>query len=274
MNVISPRGWSAQVNYDQWTDPYTPDDKIILHYGGGDQSGAYDGPHREAEILRAWERYHLSRGWRGLAYGWAVGMSGAVYRARGWNSYGAHRGDLEPDGIPENAEGVPVVFILGGDQQPTVEALASFEQLRSEVIEARIGRVPLYGHREIAELGTGTETQCPGEHVMDYIEAERVEESNMSFLPLRKGDGKGNREFKRSDVAAVQALLNRAYRAKLTEDGVYGEKTAAAIAEHVGGNGNSFYGSLFDDLIYAVARKAADDKAGAKHTHNVEVKLK
>ena len=183
----SPSEWSAQVDYDSWSDLAVPKDKVVVHYGGnpsfaGDAERAaekgYGWPTFEVEraALRIYEQGHLSRGWRGLAYGWAIGQSGNVYRARGWNIYGAHRGDLEPDGIPENQEGIPVLFLLGGDQVPTAASLESLEWLTKKLeadSRAFVNPLPMYGHKEIAELGTGTTTGCPGVHLTAYVQARR-----------------------------------------------------------------------------------------------------
>jgi hypothetical protein len=83
-------------------------------------------------------------------------------------------------------------------------------------------------------------------------------EEDTVFLPIREGDGIGARAFKRSDVAAIQAMLNRAYNAGVTEDGKYGPQMKAAVKTHTGSpDGESFYGSLFDDLIWAIAQKVS-----------------
>lgn len=171
---LSPTQWGAKVDYDEWTDRYTPDDKIIIHYGGGSAYKTNDLA-SEARVLRSFEQTHLNKGWRGLAYGWAIGNSGTIYRGRGFNSYGAHQGDLDEDGIFENSEGIPVVFILGVDETPSVAALASFANLRTVTLEPRAGRkLPVYGHKEIAELGSGTITTCPGPPLMAHIKIERI----------------------------------------------------------------------------------------------------
>lgn len=85
-------------------------------------------------------------------------------------------------------------------------------------------------------------------------------EEDMALLPMRKGDGTGSRESKKSDVAWVQRMLNRAYGAGLTTDGNYGPKTSAAIAKYLPDpnvNGDTFTGNrmgrLMDDFIRATA---------------------
>jgi len=84
----------------------------------------------------------------------------------------------------------------------------------------------------------------------------------MTFLPLTKGDGLDeDRLHKRSDVAVVQALINRAFGTmRLIEDGVYGVNMSSRIVElgiqdsQAGpdtamGKGELFTGSMFGRLI-------------------------
>ncbi len=84
-----------------------------------------------------------------------------------------------------------------------------------------------------------------------------IEEKNMPMLPLRRGDGMGAFEYKKSDVGAVQAMMNRAFNAGLKADGMYGDATVAAVKKYLGDSGEAVYGNLYDDLIDAVAVVAA-----------------
>ncbi len=185
---ILPLEWGARIDYTKWPDAYTPDEGIAVHYGGGANiagdavraAGAgFAWPSLEVErfMLRRWEALHLGKGWRGLAYGFAIGQSGRVYIIRGWASYGAHLGDVDGDGISNNKEQIPVVFILGKGQLPTELALAAFRRLREhmEIVTGRRssrhlepaefgtdgcpGCLYLRGHREVQGLNS---TSCPG----------------------------------------------------------------------------------------------------------------
>ncbi|KKL18404.1 hypothetical protein LCGC14_2475840, partial [marine sediment metagenome] len=76
-------------------------DKVVVHWGGA--PGPPITKAGERRLLRGWQRFHIeSRGWRDIAYNYAVGNSGTLYRLRGWNPSGATSGDFEGDGIPEN----------------------------------------------------------------------------------------------------------------------------------------------------------------------------
>lgn len=82
------------------------------------------------------------------------------------------------------------------------------------------------------------------------------EGDTMAFLPMKELDGIGNREFKKSDVAALQEMINEAYNAGLTKDGQYGPATKAAVKKFVikdrDGDGGFFYGNLWTDLLIAL----------------------
>lgn len=189
----APSEWGATKDYDSWTDPYIDKDGLVIHYGGGaNTAGSVTGVYAEqiddeTAVLRGWERYHVGtrdpetgelisgQGWRGLAYNWAIGQSGRLYRVRSWALNGAHWGndDIDEDGIPANAEKIAVVFILGGDQIATPEAIATFERLRAW-LETELGRpLTLHGHGEVAASGSRVDyTGCPGP-LQSYVEANR-----------------------------------------------------------------------------------------------------
>ena len=78
------------------------------------------------------------------------------------------------------------------------------------------------------------------------------------MLPLKYGDGRqGDRYDKRSDVALMQAMMNRAYGTTLAEDGIYGDEVAEAVRTHLGDNGQVVYGKLYAKLEWAHAVAAA-----------------
>ena len=260
--ALSPFDWRAKRDYDKWSDRFTPDDGIAIHHGGGGNYPAHNAPFTKtkeiAQILN-WERYHLGKGWRGLAYGWAIGMTGTIYRIRGWNRYGAHLGDVDGDGVANNDEVIPVLFIMSSDRtKPTPEALAAFERLRA-YLEAESGRALwLYGHQEVQTQRTG----CPGKHLMKYVKANRV--SGNETVPPMTGQhwptllAWGDRD---KSVRTLRGLLyslgyldsayggvlaskftksvDKAVRAfqddwSLDIDGIVGPKTRAALVEAMG----------------------------------------
>lgn len=106
------------------------------------------------------------------------------------------------------------------------------------------------------------------------------EEDQMPFLPIKRGDGVGSREWKKSDVALLQTRLNDAFKAGLTTDGAYGPETAAAVKKYLdpGSDGNQVYGNLWDDLDRAfiarqfqlLSRNFVTDKELADALKNVD----
>ncbi len=143
-------------------------DKVIIHWGG---SGTSSESH-EASVARlnGWDAYHLyTKGWSGgIAYNVAVDNPGDIFRLRGLNRAGANRGDYEPDGKPENEEGLAVVWIGGSKSAPSEAAFAAM----NDIINS-LGNPPVIGHQEIRQHGTGgTATACPGPEWMAYIAGE------------------------------------------------------------------------------------------------------
>lgn len=162
--------WGAQVNYlsKDW-QPWDAD-KIVVHYGGNAVTGAYDGIAREKTVLRIYEQSHLSRGWRGLAYNYAIGMSGQLYVIRAEQRSGATSGDYEDDGIPENDEARAVLFIMGGEQIPTDAALETFSQLWQLTPEAS---QLVIVHKDVKNTG------CPGDFLTTWMHAENYKPAEL-----------------------------------------------------------------------------------------------
>ena len=207
MSMTSPTEWGARIDYDtkDWR-PWNPD-KWVVHYGGNATRGAYDGVDREKAVLRAWEWWHLDgRGWAGIAYNYAIGMSGTVYRLRGEQRSAATSGDIEPDGIPENYEARAVVFIMGGDQIPTKEALQAFKDLHQQLGSD----LPVIVHSDVR--GTSY-TKCPGTYLRMWVHRKEYE---MQFTPeeekVLKDFARGIKEMG-SDGHGFATYLIRFYRA-------------------------------------------------------------
>lgn len=128
------------------------------------------------------------------------------------------------------------------------------------------------GHQHVPDANTHWD---PGALDWDTL-MTFSEEENMSFLPIVYGDGLGDKEAKKSDVAYMQAKMNRAYDGTdgyvhLKSDGAYGDKTKAMVAWAFGTDGGSFYGNLADDLDWALAVKAAESVAQEPSTFEPKV---
>ena len=158
---VDQAGWDAQKVFDDgYLSGLWVPDKWVIHYGGNASFGATvpGDPVAEMRALRVYEQSHLSRGWRAIAYNYAVGNSGLVYRLRGENPSGATSGDYEGDGVPENAEARAVLWIGGLGQEPTVEAYVAMAQL--------INCEPMLviAHSDVKATG------CPGDYWREFID--------------------------------------------------------------------------------------------------------
>ena len=143
--------WGAQKVFDDYTlsANWAPVEYVI-HYGGNAVTGAYRGIEREMQVLRIYEQSHLSRGWGAIAYNYAVGNSGAVYRLRGENLPGATRG--------VNGTTKSILWIGGGSQEPTAAALASMRKIIQD------DPMPVFPHSHYHT------TQCPGDFWREWID--------------------------------------------------------------------------------------------------------
>jgi hypothetical protein len=174
MDFIKPTDWGARIDYTRWTDRQYIKDNVVIHWGGTAQPTYLDGREAEEKILRAWERYHIDyKGWRGIAYGYAVGASGNVYELRGSNNYGAHQGDVDGDGISNNKEEIPIVFIMGEGGTVTAEMWLAARALYQWLSEQdwTDGDLKVYGHKEVQPKATA----CPGEEILAGIHAGWVQ---------------------------------------------------------------------------------------------------
>lgn len=259
---MSPQEWGAQVDYDVWDDPFTPDDGIALHHGGGGNYSAHQEPYfegKEIAQLRAWENYHINgRGWRGIAYGWAIGQSGTVYRLRGWNRYGAHLGDMDGDGIANNDEIIPILFIGSGNYVSlSPEAEASLNRLRRYLEEVSGRSLTLYGHKEVQ---TNKSTSCPGPKLMEYVKSHRELEDEVVTRNDKADDGLPGLE------ANFQKLIDAGIFSAATQPGgvTFNDEFGTFLLRFEGylknkyGLGQSGDGATVDEVIDEIVERLED----------------
>lgn len=246
--------------YDEWDDVYVENDKAVFHYGGGGPYSAAIAPftfEKSMAKLRQWELMHTSNvprfNWRGLAYGLAVDEAGNVFIIRGFNLYGAHRGDYDNDGISANKEGLPILWI-GGERNigPSDAAWDAFEMcvIAAENAE-RVRYTRILGHQEIIP---GPDTDCPGTRGMVRVRLNRTSDvfrhkyggtlpppepsdDLWATMPvLEWGDGwKQKPEYKGMVMNMQAQLANHGYKAYNTfdadceADGLWGNGTQASL---------------------------------------------
>lgn len=190
--------WGSRTRYpDGHLRPFTLD-KLVLHWGGYTDPDGPDNVPTEAEeaaILRGWQRYHIdSKGWTDIAYNYAMGNTGLVYRLRGMNRSGATSGDLEPDGIRENYEALSLVWIGGSGHDVSDAAFAAMGRAIRDLI-AEHGDLPVTVHSDHKA------TACPGDEWRAWVarrgwETESTtptqpptEETDVELRTVRYGDG-------------------------------------------------------------------------------------
>ena len=198
-------------------------DKIADHYDGSSSVLAvidrYADP-RDGETynVRRVDRFHkVSRGWaHGFAYGAAYGpRTGLIYEARSfWVEWGAHRGDMEPDGVSENLEAFPVYWNLGHPDPITEAALDAEGTLRDALYEIAGFRPLPYGHCEVSKVdypsGCG-EWTCPGPTILAHT--QQMREMYMTDDPTTRG---------------IQESLKLAGYYEGEVDGIWGPETQKA----------------------------------------------
>lgn len=156
---VDQAGWGSRFTYPDGTKtPWTPD-KSIIHWGGATDPGVGLQSY-EAKVLRGWQRYHVDvRGWTDIAYNYAIGDSGTIYRCRGENRSGATSGDYEDDGIPENEEARAIAWVGGQGHTPSAAAFTAFDRFLRSTDESLV-----IGHNDVKQ------TACPGPALTAYID--------------------------------------------------------------------------------------------------------
>lgn len=159
---VDQDGWGSETVYPD--NPEFRPRYVVIHWGGSTSSIP---PEDEAERLRIWQRYHMySRGWQDIAYNYAIGDSGTIYRCRGMNPGGHTSGadDRTPEGDSYNLSSIGVVWIGGSKAgAPSDAAKASMGRLiRSSGIES------VKGHRQV-KVENGSTTACPGGDWLQWV---------------------------------------------------------------------------------------------------------
>ena len=223
-------------------------DKAVIHWGGRTVPPLTR--RGERSLLRGWQRYHLGKGWRDIAYGYAVGNSGSTYRLRGLNPQGATSGDYEGDGIRENAEAVACVWLGGSGGRISSKAYEAMGKLVRSVL-AEIGSDTVIGHRDVKGKNVNGHwyTTCPGDAWAGWIQDEgwvlppgADEENENVFCVFGDTDSENVRYWQRR--------MNRV-GGVLDVNGNYDEATRNAVVNLAGGDGLQIL-SFEADAIEAV----------------------
>jgi hypothetical protein len=170
-----------------------------------------------AADVRADQRYHQTHGYSDGAYSYLVCQHGSVYEMRG----AAHRSAAQG---PGNSRYLAVQYHGGPGTPFTAPARNAIRDLISRGPAG--ARSTVITHREVP----GCATACPGDQISRWVAGGMITGSTSSPQPaparqrpvLRRGD-------RSSAVSELQQVLNRALRAGLTVDGIFGPATEAAV---------------------------------------------
>ncbi len=158
MEMISQADWGSSLVYPdgslygKWQPKY-----VVLHWGGWTEEVESD---REDDTLRGWQRYHIGKGWQDIAYNYAIGESGRMYRLRGENHAG-HTSGYTQYGEHWGNVGVGIVWI-GGKRDEDGPSDAALWRLAQYLDERGL---PVLGH-----VQTGKATACPGPDLLQFVE--------------------------------------------------------------------------------------------------------
>lgn len=142
LNIIEPNyTWNGALTKRTTTD------RIILHHAAG--NGTAESIHK----------YHVSLGWKGIAYHYYVRKDGTIYRGRPEDTVGGHTSGYNSRSIGICAEGNFETDIMSDAQRDAIRALVLD-------IRTRYPDTKTIKHKDVAA------TACPGKNYpFDYIAA-------------------------------------------------------------------------------------------------------
>lgn len=142
LNIIEPNyTWNGALTKRTTTD------RIILHHAAG--NGTAESIHK----------YHVSLGWKGIAYHYYVRKDGSIYRGRPEDTVGGHTSGYNYCSIGICAEGNFETDIMSNAQRDAIRALVLD-------IRTRYPDTQTIKHKDVAA------TACPGKNYpFDYIAA-------------------------------------------------------------------------------------------------------
>lgn len=228
--VITRKGWNAAPPRRPFSRRWRKTVGIVLHHGG--VKGSKPGP----VTVKAFERHHLSRGWKGIAYNWLVDDDGVIYEGRGDGIVG---------GATKGWNGrTESICYTGWGEGPLSDAAREAIVWLVGDIQSRYGnKLWVKGHRDFAS------TACPGGMAYGWMKdgmqlpVDSAPNPQIDWVAVRAYvDALGAEvakkplaRWRRSRGQAVR-LVQRHLKGKGIDpgpvDGVYGPKTAAAVKQY------------------------------------------
>ena len=154
LNIIEPNyTWNGALTKRTTTD------RIILHHAAG--NGTAESIHK----------YHVSLGWKGIAYHYYVRKDGTIYRGRPEDTVGGHTSGYNYCSIGICAEGNFEIDVMSDAQRDAIRALVLD-------IRTRYPDTKTIKHKDVAA------TACPGKNYpFDYIAAAEPDPDDMPVEP-------------------------------------------------------------------------------------------
>ena len=154
LNIIEPNyTWNGALTKRTTTD------RIILHHAAG--NGTAESIHK----------YHVSLGWKGIAYHYYVRKDGTIYRGRPEDTVGGHTSGYNYCSIGICAEGNFEIDVMSDAQRDAIRALVLD-------IRTRYPDTKTIKHKDVAA------TACPGKNYpFDYIAAAEPDPDDTPVEP-------------------------------------------------------------------------------------------
>ncbi len=189
-----------------WTTAASNREGFAVHWDGGET------PKTEAHeraLLQAYDRYHRQNGFGGaIGYNLAVGpVTGNVYEARGLNKIGAHAGGANTANIG--------CIVIGGPGNLTPAAKRGLQEAYQLACNYTGKRLRQRVHSDLNSTG------CPGDTIRNWVH-------NGGLLGSESSLGYNTTSRPTKDI---QKFL------KVEADGIYGDKTTAAVRNYQKVNG-------------------------------------
>jgi hypothetical protein len=165
LDVVPRAAWGA-VSADRSKMREHTIELLTVHHAGDQRSTT--GPTR----YRAWQNYHMSRGWGDLAYHLIIGVDGTVYEARDTRYAGATGTNYDPTGHF-------LVVVEGNfdhDRPTTAQRNSLVRVLAWASTEFGVSPSTIAGHRDHAS------TTCPGGNLYPYIASGALENDVRGLL--------------------------------------------------------------------------------------------
>lgn len=189
-----------------WAYPLTPRNKritrLILHHAAAKTC--------TAQRIHNW---HIANGWAGIGYHYFVRKDGTIYKGRPDDTVGAHAGN-------NNFDSIGICFEGNFDKEQMNDTQKEIgRQLVAELKEK-------YCIKKVQKHSDVNATGCPGKNFpFDYIAGQPIAKCSLNIRQLENG-------MKGEDVKSLQGALNGRGYACGNVDGIFGQRTEAAVKNY------------------------------------------